>query len=153
MPMVIGVSGPSSVATHGEKLKVENVCQYIQYFSLNCVSCLWGVSRSCQWGSIFLYLSLEYEGNSRMRNNRIPSDESFETLSLDGRYSGFASKYLCKCWDEKKVENNADIDQYKKFLELDRQARKSTMTQQYFYAVKYTFRRDILKVLWIVLAN
>ena len=81
-----------------------------------------------------------------MRNNRIPSDESFETLSLDGRYSGFASKYLCECWDQKSVENKADIDQYKKFLELDRQARKSTMTQQFFYVVKYTYRRDLLKV-------
>ena len=80
-----------------------------------------------------------------MRKNRIRSDESFESLSLDG-FPGFASKYLCESWDEDKVANKADIGEYKKFLELDRQKGVS-MTEQYFFAIKYSFRRDLLKVI------
>ena len=79
-----------------------------------------------------------------MRDNRIRSDESFESLSVDG-FPGFASKYLCEKWDEDKAANNADIDEYKEFLELD-SLKGVSMTEQYFFAVKYSFRRDLLKV-------
>ena len=84
-----------------------------------------------------------------MRANRIRSDDSFEYLALHGfasKHPGFASKYLHKTWDEDKVENRADIDEYKKFLEIDSQAGVS-MTEQFFFVVKYTFRQDLLKVI------
>ena len=80
-----------------------------------------------------------------MRENRIPSDDTYDSLSKEG-FAGYASKYLCRSWDAKSLSNRADIDNYKKFLEDDSKVGVS-MTEQFFFAVKYSFRQDLLEVM------
>ena len=58
---------------------------------------------------------------------------------------GFAHVYLWRCDKESKTENIADVQLYKKLVELDTRL-GTTATEQLFKCVFYSLRFDIIKV-------
>ena len=59
-------------------------------------------------------------------------------------FVGYASKYLQECWDESKLENQADETVYKQLLEIDSKLGTS-QSEQLFDCVIYS-RMDLIKV-------
>ena len=60
---------------------------------------------------------------------------------------GFAEVYLDQCNKDSGIENKADIQVYRKLVQLDSRL-GTTATEQLFRFLWYTLRLDILKV-WI----
>ena len=48
-------------------------------------------------------------------------------------------------WDETDLMNKAEIDIYKELITIDEKL-GTKMTEQLFYCVKYSFRKDLFKV-------
>ena len=60
-------------------------------------------------------------------------------------FVGYASKYLQECWDESKLENQADVTVYKKLLEIDSKL-GTTQSEQLFWCVFHSLRLELIKV-------
>ena len=60
-------------------------------------------------------------------------------------FVGFVDVYLYRCDEESKTENIADVQLYKKLVELDTRL-GTTATEQLFKCVFYSLRFDIIKV-------
>ena len=60
---------------------------------------------------------------------------------------GYGNYYLRECWDKSELKNKADVTIYKQFLEIDSKL-GTTQSEQLFWYVFYSLRRDLIKV-WI----
>jgi len=60
-------------------------------------------------------------------------------------YAGYAHCYLKKCWDESDLKNKADVEIYKKLLEIDSKF-ETTESEQLFGCLQWSTRKDLIKV-------
>ena len=60
-------------------------------------------------------------------------------------YYGFASYYIGNSWDKTNLVNKADAEIYKELITIDEKL-GTTMTQQLWHCVQYSFRLDLFEV-------
>ena len=58
---------------------------------------------------------------------------------------GYAHLYLKTCWDKSELKNKADVNIYKRLLEIDSKL-GTTQSEQLFECVFRSFRIDLIKV-------
>ena len=68
----------------------------------------------------------------------------YEKLRENGKV-GFAHVHLERCDKESKTENIADVQLYKKLVELDTRL-GTTASEQLFKCIYYSLRLDLIKV-------
>ena len=91
-------------------------------------------------------LKLNIRGQDILRKTGVEySGQDYDTLRKTRGWAGFASYYVGKSWDESKLANKADIDIYKELITIDEKLR-TKMTEQVQICVKYSYRKDLLKV-------
>ena len=71
-------------------------------------------------------------------------DYEFDELREDD-FVGYAHYYLQECWDEFELQNKADMQIYKKLLEIDSKL-GTTQTEQLFQCVFYSLRMNLIEV-------
>ena len=70
--------------------------------------------------------------------------EKHDWLRENG-FVGYAEYYLKACWDESKVNKKADVTIYKQLLEIDSKL-GTTQTEQLFWCLRYSPRKDFIEV-------
>ena len=70
---------------------------------------------------------------------------TFDVLREKHGYVGYAHYYLGNCYDDSELINNAEIEIYKKLLEIDAKL-GTTQTEQLFECVFNSVRMDLIKV-------
>ena len=73
--------------------------------------------------------------------------DEFDVLREELGWVGYAHYYIHNCWDESELKNKADVAVYKQLLKIDSKL-GTTQTEQLFWCVFYSLRRDLIKV-WI----
>ena len=89
-------------------------------------------------------LELNKQGIDLLKKNGIYGHGGYDTLRKDG-YVGFANYYLQESWDETALVNKADVKVYEELFKIDNQL-GTTMSEQLFECVRYSFRLDLVKV-------
>ena len=82
----------------------------------------------------------------------VVTENEFDILRGKPGYVGYANYYLRKCYDESELKNKAEIEIYKKLLEIDAKL-GTTQSEQLFWCVFQSIRMDLIKVTesWYIL--
>ena len=70
--------------------------------------------------------------------------DDYDSIRKNGEV-GYAHYYLNECWDESELKNKADVFIYKHLLEIDAKL-GTTQTEQLFWCVFHSLRKDLIKV-------
>ena len=73
------------------------------------------------------------------------SDGDYDTLRKKHGWAGFANYYIGSRWDETDLVNKANINIYKELITIDEKL-GTTMTEQLFWCVNGSYRKDLFKV-------
>ena len=73
------------------------------------------------------------------------TENEYDELREKLGYVGYAHYYLHNCYDESELINKAEIEIYKKLLEIDSKL-GTTQSEQLFGCVLYSVRMDLIKV-------
>ena len=83
-----------------------------------------------------------------MREAGLDFDESkdYNWINKETYDCGYAGYYLRNCWNDSKLINEADVEVYKRLVEIDTTL-GTELFRHLFNCLAYTTRRDIIKVL------
>ena len=73
------------------------------------------------------------------------TENEYDELREKLGWVGYAHYYLGNCYDDSELINKADIEIYKKLLQIDSKL-GTTPTEQLFECVKHSVRIDLIKV-------
>ena len=73
------------------------------------------------------------------------TENKFDVLREKLGWVGYASYYVGHCYDDSELINKAEIEIYKKLLEIDAKL-GTTSTEQLFKCVFHSVRMDLIKV-------
>ena len=90
---------------------------------------------------------LNIRGRDILRKTGVPygGEVDYDTLRTKHGWAGFASYYIGASWDETELVNKADINIYKELILIDEKL-GTKMTEQLWYCVGYSYRKDLFKV-------
>ena len=91
---------------------------------------------------------LNFKAGRLIKSLEIPiavTENNFDVLREKNGWVGYADYYLGYCYDDSELINNAEIEIYKKPLEIDAKL-GTTQTEQLFECVFNSVRMDIMKV-------
>ena len=73
------------------------------------------------------------------------TENKYDELREEYGYVGYANYYLAQCYDRSELKNKAEIEVYKKLLEIDAKL-GTTQSEQLFGCVSSSVPMDLIKV-------
>jgi len=88
---------------------------------------------------------LKFEIIQEIHLDQVEHDDRIRGSIRKGGYVGYAHCYLKQCCNESEFENNADVEIYKKLLDIDSKF-ETTESEQLFECVFHSFQMNLIEV-------